>query len=120
MKRVSVLVLFILLFNLQPANAVDVLPEPFFKYLGSKYLGSPGVILINGASNEIVYQDGASKLRKPASVLKIISTSAIALTLDTSTVFKTAIYLLSGETMILGLPQMQSIEMPISGHICQH
>ena len=92
MKRVSVLVLFILLFNLQPANAVDVLPEPFFKYLGSKYLGSPGVILINGASNEIVYQDGASKLRKPASVLKIISTSAIALTLDTSTVFKTAIY----------------------------
>jgi D-alanyl-D-alanine carboxypeptidase len=92
MKRFSVLVLFILLFNLQPANAVDVLPEPFFKYLGSKYLGSPGVILINGTSNEIVYQDGASKPRKPASVLKIISTSAIALTLDTSTVFKTAIY----------------------------
>jgi D-alanyl-D-alanine carboxypeptidase len=92
MKRVSVLVLFILLFNLQPANAVDVLPEPFFKYLGSKYLGNPGVILINGTSNEIVYQDGASKPRKPASVLKIISTSAIALTLDTSTVFKTAIY----------------------------
>ena len=50
------------------------------------------MILINGNSNEVVYQDGASKPRTPASVLKIISTSAIALTLDTSTVFKTAIY----------------------------
>ena len=92
MKRLSALVFFILLFNLHPANAVDNLPEPFFKYLGSKYLGNPGVILINGNNNEIVYQDGASKPRTPASVLKLFSTSAIALTLDTSTVFKTAIY----------------------------
>ncbi|CAB4574560.1 unannotated protein [freshwater metagenome] len=78
--------------NLPAAYAAETLPEPFFKYLSSKYLGNPGVILINGASNEVVYQDGASKPRKPASVLKIISTSAIALTLDTATVFKTAIY----------------------------
>ena len=92
MKRISLLVLFTLLFNLQPANAVDVLPEPFFKYLGSKYLANPGVILIDGTSSEVVYQDGASKPRTPASVLKLFSTSAIALTLDTSTVFKTAIY----------------------------
>ena len=33
MKKIAILVLFILLGNLQPANAVDVLPEPFFKYL---------------------------------------------------------------------------------------
>ena len=78
--------------NLPAAYAAETLPEPFFKYLGSKYLGNPGIILINSASNEVVYQDGASKPRKPASVLKIISTSAIALTLDTATVFKTAIY----------------------------
>jgi D-alanyl-D-alanine carboxypeptidase len=92
MKRISLLVLSTLLFNLQPANAVDVLPAPFFKYLGSKYLANPGVILIDGTSSEVVYQDGASKPRTPASVLKLFSTSAIALTLDTSTVFKTAIY----------------------------
>jgi D-alanyl-D-alanine carboxypeptidase/D-alanyl-D-alanine-endopeptidase (penicillin-binding protein 4) len=92
MKRISLLVLFTLLFNLQPANAVDVLPAPFFKYLGSKYLANPGVILIDGTSSEVIYQDGASKPRTPASVLKLFSTSAIALTLDTSTVFKTAIY----------------------------
>ena len=54
MKKIAILVLFILLGNLQPANAVDVLPEPFFKYLGSKYLANPGVILIDGSTNEIV------------------------------------------------------------------
>jgi len=92
MKKSAIIVLLILLGNLAPANAAETLPEPFFKYLGSKYLGNPGVILINSNNNEVVYQDGAEKLRTPASVLKIISTAAIALTLDTSTVFKTAIY----------------------------
>ena len=92
MKRLSALVFFILLFNLHPANAVDVLPEPFFKYLGSKYLANPGVILIDGSSNEIVYESGSDKPRTPASVLKIISASAMALTLDSTTVFKTALY----------------------------
>jgi len=92
MRKVPLLVLCTLIFNLQPANAVDVLPAPFFKYLGSKYLANPGVILIDGANSEVVYQDGATKPRTPASVLKLFSTSAIALTLDTSTVFKTAIY----------------------------
>lgn len=92
MKKSAIIVLLILFGNLAPANAVETLPEPFFKYLGSKYLGNPGVILINSNNNEVVYQDGAEKPRTPASVLKIISTAAIALTLDTSTVFKTAIY----------------------------
>jgi D-alanyl-D-alanine carboxypeptidase len=92
MKRLSALVFFILLFNLHPANAVDVLPEPFFKYLGSKYLANPGVILIDGSSNEVVYESGSDKPRTPASVLKVISTSAMALTLDSATVFKTALY----------------------------
>jgi D-alanyl-D-alanine carboxypeptidase/D-alanyl-D-alanine-endopeptidase (penicillin-binding protein 4) len=92
MKRLSALVFFILLFNLSPANAVDVLPEPFFKYLGSKYLANPGVILIDGSSNEVVYESGSDKPRTPASVLKVISTSAMALTLDSATVFKTALY----------------------------
>jgi D-alanyl-D-alanine carboxypeptidase len=92
MKRISALVFFILLFNLSPANAVDVLPEPFFKYLGSKYLANPGVILIDGSSNEVVYESGSDKPRTPASVLKVISTSAMALTLNSATVFKTALY----------------------------
>ncbi|MGI9195670.1 MAG: D-alanyl-D-alanine carboxypeptidase [Candidatus Nanopelagicus sp.] len=92
MKKMLLLLLTSLVLNLQPANAADVLPAPFFNYLGSKYLANPGIILIDGSNNEVVYQSGADKPRTPASVLKLISTSSIALTLDTSTVFRTAIY----------------------------
>ena len=78
--------------NSNPAYAVETLPQPFFNYLNSKYLGDPGVILIDKASGEVIYESGSTKARTPASVLKLTSAAAIALTLDASTVFKTAIY----------------------------
>ena len=75
-----------------PAYGVETLPQPFFNYLNSKYLGDPGVILIDKASGEVIYESGSTKARTPASVLKLTSAAAIALTLDANTVFKTAIY----------------------------
>ena len=75
-----------------PAYGVETLPQPFFNYLNSKYLGDPGVILIDKATGEVIYESGSTKARTPASVLKLTSAVAIALTLDASTVFKTAIY----------------------------
>ena len=92
MKRLSVLIVSFLFFSLQPASAAEVLPQPFFNYIGSKYLANPGVILIDQSNNEIVYQSGAQKPRTPASVLKIFTTAAIALTIDPETTFQTAIY----------------------------
>ncbi len=92
MKRLSVLIVSFLFFCLQPASAAEVLPQPFFNYIGSKYLADPGVILIDQSNNEIVYQSGAQKPRTPASVLKIFTTAAIALTIDPETTFQTAIY----------------------------
>ena len=92
MKRISVLIVSFLFFSLQPASAAEVLPQPFFNYIGSKYLADPGVILIDQSNNEIVYQSGAQKPRTPASVLKIFTTAAIALTIDPETTFQTAIY----------------------------
>lgn len=92
MKRLSALVVALLLLNIQPTHAVETLPQPFFNYLNSKYLGDPGVILIDKASGEVIYESGSTKARTPASVLKLTSAAAIALTLDASTVFKTAIY----------------------------
>ena len=83
MKKISVLILLTLTFNLTPANAVDTLPQPFFNYLSSKYLADPGIILLDGATKEIVYQNGADILRSPASVLKLTSAVAVAMTLDT-------------------------------------
>jgi D-alanyl-D-alanine carboxypeptidase/D-alanyl-D-alanine-endopeptidase (penicillin-binding protein 4) len=91
-KRLAVLIVSFLFFSLQPASAAEVLPQPFFNYIGSKYLADPGVILIDQSNNEIVYQSGAQKPRTPASVLKIFTTAAIALTIDPETTFQTAIY----------------------------
>ena len=92
MKKISVLILLSLIFNTQPANAVDVLPQPFFDYLGSKYLAKPGIILLDGASKHVVYESGATVLRSPASVLKLTSATAVAMTLDSTTVFTTSLY----------------------------
>lgn len=78
--------------NIQPTHAVETLPQPFFNYLNSKYLGDPGVILIDKATGEVIYESGSTKARTPASVLKLTSAAAIAMTLDANTVFKTAIY----------------------------
>jgi D-alanyl-D-alanine carboxypeptidase len=91
-KKLSAVVVALLLLNIQPTHAVETLPQPFFNYLNSKYLGNPGVILIDKASGEVIYESGSTKARTPASVLKLTTAAAIALTLDASTVFKTAIY----------------------------
>ena len=92
MKKLSALVVALLFLNIQPTHAVETLPQPFFNYLNSKYLGDPGVILIDKASGEVIYETGSTQARRPASVLKLTSAAAIAMTLDANTVFKTAIY----------------------------
>ena len=92
MRKLSVFIVALLFLNIQPTHAVETLPQPFFNYLNSKYLGDPGVILIDKASGEVIYESGSTKARTPASVLKLTSAAAIALTLDADTVFKTAIY----------------------------
>jgi len=92
MKKISALLLLVLTFNLQPASAAEPLPQPFFDYLSSKYLADPGIILLDGSTKEIVYQNGSDVLRSPASVLKLTSATAIAMTLDSTTVFTTSLY----------------------------
>ena len=92
MRKLSALIVALLFLNIQPTHAVETLPQPFFNYLNSKYLGDPGVILIDKATGGVIYESGSTKARTPASVLKLTSAAAIALTLDASTVFKTAIY----------------------------
>ena len=92
MRKSSVFIVALLFLNIQPTHAVETLPQPFFNYLNSKYLGDPGVILIDKATGEVIYESGSTKARTPASVLKLTTAATIALTLDASTVFKTAIY----------------------------
>ena len=92
MRKLSVFIVALLFLNIQPTHAVETLPQPFFNYLNSKYIGDPGVILIDKATGEVIYESGSTKARTPASVLKLTTAATIALTLDASTVFKTAIY----------------------------
>ena len=92
MKKISALLLLVLAFNIQPAAAAEPLPQPFFNYLSSKYLANPGVILLDGTTKEVVYESGSTILRTPASVLKLTTAAAIAMTLDTTTVFTTSLY----------------------------
>ena len=92
MRRFLALLFSFIFLSIYPATAAEVLPQPFFNYLGSKYLANPGVILVDPSSNEVLYQSGADKPRTPASVLKLFTTASIALTLDSKTTFQTAIY----------------------------
>lgn len=92
MKKISALLLLVLTFNAQPALAVEPLPQPFFNYLSSKYLADPGIILLDGNTKEVVYESGSAELRTPASVLKLTSATAIAMALDSETIFTTALY----------------------------
>jgi len=91
-KKISALILIVLTFNFQPAVAAEPLPQPFFKYLSSKYLADPGIILLDGNTKEVVYESGSVDPRTPASVLKLTSATAIAMALDSETIFTTALY----------------------------
>jgi len=91
-KKISALILIVLTFNFQPAVAAENLPQPFFKYLSSKYLADPGIILLDGNTKEVVYESGSVDPRTPASVLKLTSATAIAMALDSETIFTTALY----------------------------
>jgi len=92
MKKLIISLLIITSLGVESSSASVVLPQPFFNHVNSKFLSNPGVVLIDQSSNEIIYQNGADKPRIPASVLKIFSTAAIALTLDSKTTFQTSLY----------------------------
>ncbi|MFM8752020.1 MAG: D-alanyl-D-alanine carboxypeptidase/D-alanyl-D-alanine-endopeptidase [Actinomycetota bacterium] len=62
------------------------------KYINAKALASPGLIVINPADGKIIAQNSPDSLRIPASVLKLISTSAALHFLGPDKTFTTTIY----------------------------
>jgi D-alanyl-D-alanine carboxypeptidase/D-alanyl-D-alanine-endopeptidase (penicillin-binding protein 4) len=65
-----------------PAIPVANISRVFAQVSSSPYLAGPSMILIDRSSGEIVFQTDATSLRKPASVLKLLSTSAAMQYLD--------------------------------------
>jgi D-alanyl-D-alanine carboxypeptidase/D-alanyl-D-alanine-endopeptidase (penicillin-binding protein 4) len=92
MKKISALLVLIVAFNSHPVFAAEPLPQPFFSYLSSKYLANPGIILLDGSTKEVVYESGAAELRTPASVLKLTTAAAVAMAIDSDTIFTTTLF----------------------------
>jgi D-alanyl-D-alanine carboxypeptidase len=92
MKKLLIVFLIITSLSIQTSYALEALPQSFAKHVNSKFLSNPSVILVDQANMEIVYQNSENRPRTPASVLKIFSTAAIALTLDSKTTFQTSLY----------------------------
>jgi len=92
MKRLLIVFLIITSLSIQTSYALETLPQSFAKHVNSKFLSNPSVILVDQANMQIVYQNSENRPRTPASVLKIFSTAAIALTLDSKTTFQTSLY----------------------------
>ncbi len=92
MKRLLIVFLIITSLSIQTSYALETLPQSFAKHVNSKFLSNPSVILVDQANMQVVYQNSENRPRTPASVLKIFSTAAIALTLDSKTTFQTSLY----------------------------
>lgn len=65
-----------------PAIPVTAISRVFAQISSSASLAGPSMILMDRASGEIVFETDATSLRKPASVLKLLSTSAALEYLD--------------------------------------
>lgn len=76
-----------------PVNAAQSSPvsAKFLKYAKSAPLAGAGILVENLATKEILFQSDSSKLRAPASVLKLISMTTALTAFDATTRFKTSI-----------------------------
>lgn len=83
-------------FSITPAKAYlgpESIPEAFNQLLNARALSNPAMILIDETTGEVVYERKSTSLRKPASVMKILSAAAILQYLDPQSSFETKAYL---------------------------
>ena len=75
---------------LTPAYALDI-PQSFINLSKSPTLNNPGILLLDPTTGDTVFESGADKLRAPASVLKLISTTTALKTFGPDKKFTTTI-----------------------------
>ena len=85
---IAIIAAFTLVISSSPAHSLHSLE----KYINAKALASPGLIVINPADGKVIAQNSPDSLRIPASVLKLISTSAALHFLGPEKTFTTTIY----------------------------
>lgn len=93
------------IFSIVPASAVlssDLIPTVFDKLLNSRVLADPAMVLIDGKTGEVIYERNSQSLRKPASVIKLLSGAVTLEYLDPSSRFVTSAYMgLHTKTLVI-------------------
>ncbi|CAB4714235.1 unannotated protein [freshwater metagenome] len=98
MRQKTVLLIFTLIIslNVNSANAAISplsIPEVFNKLLKVPALSNPSMILLDETTGEVVYERNSNSLRKPASVMKLLSATATLEYLDPLSRFETKLFL---------------------------
>lgn len=99
MKRYAytscIALLVLSLLNPPTATALDPnsVASVFTRYVSSKYLANPSVVVIDQQDGSVAYQKGAYSLRKPASLQKIFMGTAAVMHLPMDQVFPTSLWL---------------------------
>ena len=81
---------------LNPPSATALEPNSvasvFKRYIASKYLANPSVVVIDQQDGSVVYEKGAYSLRKPASIQKIFMGVTAVMYLPMDQVFPTSLW----------------------------
>ena len=85
---IAIIAALTLVITSTPAHSLHSLD----KYINAKSLASPGLLVINPADGKVIADNASNSLRIPASVLKLISTSAALHFLGPDKTFTTTIY----------------------------
>ena len=84
----ALLTVVTLVFGATPSQALHSLE----KYISAKSLASPGLLIMNPNDGKVIAQNSPDSLRVPASVLKLISTSAALYFVGPDKTYSTTIY----------------------------
>jgi len=89
-------VVLLALTSLNPPSATALEPNSvasvFKRYIASKYLANPSVVVIDQQDGSVVYEKGAYSLRKPASIQKIFMGVTAVMHLPMDQVFPTSLW----------------------------
>ncbi|MTA36791.1 MAG: hypothetical protein F2570_02875, partial [Actinobacteria bacterium] len=97
MRRIALLVSLALLFGNQSASATSlsnsVIPRVFTSLALAPEMADPSIIVIDKSNGEVVYEYNSQSMRKPASVMKVLSASAALQYIDPQKRFTTTLSL---------------------------
>ena len=97
LRPLGFLLAFALVLSAAPAQAFgqltpSAIPAVFQELSDSKFLADPSMILIDTKTGEVVFERNSTQARKPASVMKLLSTTSVLSYVDAQKVFNTNIY----------------------------